>query len=68
MVLEPGVLDYIEGDDTIFEKFPLEKLATDGELMSFVHKGFWQCMDSKREHDNLEKLIAAGNAPWIVWE
>ena len=68
MVLDPAVLDYIEGDDTIFEKGPLERLAADGELMSYCHRGFWQCMDNKREHDNLEKLLATENAPWKIWE
>lgn len=67
MVLEPKIFDYIEGDDTVFEKAPLKKLAAEGQLMSYSHKGFWQCMDTKREMDMLEKLIATHNAPWMVW-
>ena len=68
MVLEPAIFDYIDGDSTVFEREPLERLAKDGELMSYRHKGFWQCMDNKREKDMLEKLISAGQAPWIKWE
>jgi glucose-1-phosphate cytidylyltransferase len=68
MVLNPEIFDYIEGDDTVFEKEPLERLAEEGELMSYMHKGFWQCMDNKREMDMLEKLLASGNAPWKKWE
>lgn len=67
MVLNPEIFDYIEGDDTVFERGPLEKLAAQGELMSFMHRGFWQCMDTKREMDMLEKLWATRNAPWKVW-
>lgn len=67
MVLNPEIFDYIEGDDTVFEKGPLSLLAQEGQLMSYRHKGFWQCMDTKREMDMLEKLIAKGNAPWIKW-
>ena len=68
MVLDPKVLDYIDGDETVFEKEPLEKLAKDGELMGFYHDGFWQCMDTKRDYDNLEKMWAGGEAPWKNWE
>lgn len=68
MVLNPEIFDYIEGDQTVFEKEPLEKLAQEGQLMSYMHKGFWQCMDNVRERDMLEKLIAAGKAPWMKWE
>ncbi|MCR5153477.1 MAG: glucose-1-phosphate cytidylyltransferase [Lachnospiraceae bacterium] len=67
MVLSPKVFDLIEGDKTVFEKEPLEWLANNGELMSYRHKGFWQCMDNKREMDMLEKLIETGHAPWIKW-
>ena len=56
MVLNPEIFDYIDGDDTVFEKEPLVKLSEQGELMSYMHKGFWQCMDNKREMDLLEKL------------
>ncbi len=68
MVLDPKVLDYIDGDETVFEKAPLEKLAKDGELMGFYHDGFWQCMDTKRDYDTLEKMWAGGEAPWKNWE
>ena len=67
MVLEPSIFDYIENDNCIFEKDVLPKLADEAQLMSFVHRGFWQCMDNKREMDLLEKLIATGNAAWIKW-
>lgn len=68
MVLNPEIFNYIEGDNTVFEKEPLEKLALEGELMSYMHEGFWQCMDSVRERDMLEKMIAMGKAPWMKWE
>lgn len=65
-VLKPSVLDLIEGDDTIFEKGPLETLAADGELMAFRHDGFWQPMDTLRDKEHLEEMWAAG-APWKSW-
>lgn len=68
MVLEPQVLDYIEGDGTVFEKEPMERLAGEGNLMCFRHTGFWQCMDTLRDKQKLEKLWAGGSAPWKVWE
>ena len=68
MVLEPEVFDYIEGDDTVFEKGPMEKLAADGDMTAYFHDGFWQCMDTKREKDKLEELWATGNAPWKTWK
>lgn len=67
MVLEPKVFDYIDGDNQPFEREPLERLAKDGELMSYVHKGFWQCMDNVREKKMLEQLLDNGQAPWKVW-
>lgn len=67
MVLEPRIFDYIEGDSTVFEQQPMETLAAQGELMSYHHKGFWQCMDNKREKDILEALWASGEAPWKAW-
>lgn len=67
MVLEPKIFDYIEDDGTVFERLPLERIASEGELMSYIHKGFWQCMDTKREMDMLEKLWESGNAPWKKW-
>lgn len=68
MVFEPRIFDYIEGDETVFEKDPLKKLAHDDELRAFLHRGFWKCMDTQREKEQLEKLWASGNAPWKVWE
>ncbi len=67
MVLEPEIFNYLTGDDCVFEREPLEKLAEEGQLMSYKHKGFWQCMDNVREKDMLEKLIQGGEAPWIKW-
>ena len=63
-VLEPGVLDYIQGDDTYFEREPLERLAQDGQLAAYRHEGFWQCMDTLRDLRLLESLWAGGQAPW----
>lgn len=68
MVLEPEVLDFIEGDSTVFEREPLEMLAEKGELISYKHFGFWQCMDTMRDKQKLEKLWSSGEAPWKVWE
>lgn len=68
MVLEPKIFDYIDGDATVFEKEPLEKVATNGELVAYKHDGFWQCMDTQREKQQLEELIETGKAPWMVWE
>ena len=68
MVLQPEIFDYIEGDQTIFEKTPLETLASHGELMSYIHTGFWQCMDNIRERAMLERLLQEGKAPWKKWE
>lgn len=67
MVLEPSVFDYIEGDSTVFEGYPLEQLAKEGDLMSYCHEGFWQCMDSMREKEMLEIMWNKGNAPWKKW-
>lgn len=67
MVLDPKIFDYIEGDSTVFEGAPLERVAEEGELMSYMHRGFWQCMDTKREMDMLEKLWESGQAPWKKW-
>ena len=67
MVLEPKVFDYLDGDTTILERDPLEKLATEGELMAFNHDGFWQCMDTQRDRQRLEELWTSGQAPWRKW-
>ncbi|MEI6057260.1 MAG: sugar phosphate nucleotidyltransferase, partial [Lentisphaerota bacterium] len=66
-VCQPEVLDYIEGDSTIFERTPLQTLATKGELMAFPHNGFWQCMDTQREKNKLNELWNSNTAPWKVW-
>ena len=68
MVLDPKVIDmYIEDDDTIFEKDSLERIAEDGQLMAFRHDGFWQCMDTQRDKESLEKKWKRGEAPWKKW-
>ena len=67
MVFEPALFDYIEGDSTVFEKGPLIALVQEQELVGYVHKGYWQCMDTLREKQQLEKLWESGNAPWKVW-
>lgn len=66
-VLSPKVIDYIDGDDTIWEREPLERLAADAQLCAFRHDGFWQPMDTIRERNLLEEYWASGNAPWQVW-
>ena len=68
MVISPAFIDLIEGDDTMLEKAPLEAAAGMGEMMAYVHNGFWQCMDTMREKELLEELWKSGNAPWKVWE
>ena len=68
MVLNPEVLNYIEGDNSVFEKEPLETLAAERQLMSYIHRGYWQCMDSMREKIELDKLLSTGKAPWKRWE
>lgn len=67
MVLNPEIFQYIEGDKCVFEKQVLSRLAAEGELMSYLHKGFWQCMDTYREKMQLEKIWESGNAPWKIW-
>ena len=67
MVLNPEIFDYIDGDDTVFEKKPLETVAAEGQLKAYMHKGFWKCMDTQRDKEQLEKMIASGEAPWMVW-
>ena len=68
MVLDPVVFDYIRGDASVFERTPLNRLTEEGELMSYIHEGYWQCMDTKREKEVLEKLWNDNKAPWKVWE
>ena len=67
MVLEPKIFDYIEGDSTVFEKAPLETVASMGELDAYIHNGFWKPMDTLREKMQLEEMWANGTAPWKVW-
>ena len=68
MVLSPSVFDYItEGDSTVFEQQPMDKLAKDGQLVAYKHDGFWQCMDTLRDKEKLQKLWDSGNAPWKSW-
>lgn len=66
-VLEPSVIDLIDGDNTVWEKEPLEKLARSGQMMAYPHDGFWLAMDTLRDKRQLEALWAAGGAPWAVW-
>jgi glucose-1-phosphate cytidylyltransferase len=68
MVFEPDVLNYIDGDDTLLERDPLERLAAEGQLMAFRHGGFWQPMDTLREKQLLEQLWSSGRAPWKIWD
>lgn len=67
MVMEQGVFDFIEGDSTVFEKYPLETLAKMGQLSAYKHNGFWQCMDTLRDKQLLESLWESDEAPWKVW-
>jgi glucose-1-phosphate cytidylyltransferase len=66
-VLSPLVIDFIEGDETVWERDPMERLAKDGEMRAFRHDGFWQCMDTLRDRFLLEDLWASGKAPWKIW-
>lgn len=68
MVLQPEVFGYIKDDATVFEKEPLERLAAEGQLMAYRHDGFWKCMDTQRDKQQLEEMWASGKAPWKVWE
>lgn len=65
-VVEPPFLDMITGDSTMLEREPLERVASEGQLMAYQHSGFWHCMDTKRDHELLESLWQAGEAPWAV--
>ena len=67
MVMNPQLFDYIQGDDTVLEKEPLENLARDGELMAFTHDGFWKCMATQRDKMQLEAMWQSGQAPWKIW-
>lgn len=67
MVMKPEVFDYIENDNTVFEKGTLTELVSKRELVGYIHKGYWQCMDTLREKQQIENLWDSGNAPWKVW-
>ena len=67
MVLDRRVLDYIDTDETYFQKEPMERLAAEGQLMAYRHGSFWQCMDTMRDRVLLESLWESGHAPWKVW-
>lgn len=67
-VLETKIFDYIQGDETYWEREPLENLAKDGELVAFEHKGFWQPMDTLRDKNQLDKLWGSGKPPWKKWD
>ena len=67
-VLSPKVLNLIEADQTVWEQYPLMKLAEDGELMAYKHEGFWQPMDTLRDKVHLEELWTENSAPWKTWE
>ncbi|MBR4330007.1 MAG: glucose-1-phosphate cytidylyltransferase, partial [Candidatus Riflebacteria bacterium] len=68
MVFEPQIFEYIEGDETIFEREPMNALAKQHQLMTYIHKGYWQCMDTLREKQQIDRLWESGKAPWKVWE
>ena len=68
MVLQPEVFDFLDRDLCVFEKTALVELANKGELMSYIHEGFWQCMDNIREKNMLENLLAQDKAPWKRWD
>lgn len=68
-VLKPEVFSYLkDGDLTVWEREPLEKLALDGQLAAYRHRGYWQCMDTLRDKTELDGLIRSGQAPWMIWE
>lgn len=67
MVLEPQIFNYIDGDTTVFERDPLERVAKEGQLVSYQHDGFWQCMDTQRDKQKLEELWEGKRAPWKKW-
>ena len=67
-VLEPGIFDYISGDDTVWEDEPLQQLAAAGQLMAYEHTGFWRALDTLRDQHSLEQLWERGDTPWTVWE
>lgn len=67
IVCNPEVLNYVQDDTTMLEREPMERIAEEGQLMCYKHLGFWQCMDTLRDKERLEKLWESGNAPWVIW-
>jgi glucose-1-phosphate cytidylyltransferase len=67
-VMQPEVFDYIDGDETILEREPLENLARSGQLVSYRHRGFWHPMDTLRDKNNLEDMLKKKKAPWVLWD
>ena len=66
-ILSPRVIDYIAGDQTVWEREPMERLAREGQLAAYLHRGFWHAMDTLRDKNFLESLWQSGNAPWKTW-
>lgn len=67
MVFEPQIFDFIDGDSTILEKEPMNGLVEENQLAAYTHRGYWQCMDTLREKQQIEKLWESGEAPWKRW-
>ena len=67
-VMSPKVLDYIEGDATVWERGPMESLAREGNLSAYIHRGFWHAMDTLRDKNYLEEVWSSGRAPWKIWK
>lgn len=67
MVFNPEIFEYIDGDNIILERAPLENLAKQDQLMAYRHDGFWKCMDTQRDKEQLEEMLASGHAPWKKW-
>ena len=68
MVCNPEIFKYLIDDKTVFEQEPMKKLASEGQLKGFYHDGFWQCMDTVREKEQLEKMWSNNDAPWKIWK
>ena len=68
MVIEPDVFNYIEGDQTTFEREPLEKLSAEGQVVAYQHNGFWQCMDTLKDKQQLDEMWRQNRAPWRIWD
>jgi glucose-1-phosphate cytidylyltransferase len=66
-ILNRRVIDYISGDDTVWERGPIERITQEGQLMAYRHDRFWSCMDTLREKNQLEELWQSGKAPWKIW-